>query len=81
MAAFTKWVAFVFEGHYVDTMIALILGSDFFTCSAVLAVALTKLVLYFDDKSQDSTASNGFHTEANYVFLKFFFTTLMCFCC
>ena len=56
--SFSKW-------HYVDTMIALILGGDFFTGSAVLAVALTKLVLRFDDKSQDPTASNGFHAEAN----------------
>ena len=42
--------------HYVDMIIALILGGDFFTGS-VLAVALTKLVLRFDDKSQDPTAS------------------------
>ena len=62
-------------------MIALILGGDFFTGSAILAVALTKLVLRFDNKSQDPTASNGFRAEANYVFLKFFFTMLMRFCC
>ncbi|KIJ94364.1 hypothetical protein K443DRAFT_683820 [Laccaria amethystina LaAM-08-1] len=41
----------------------LILGGDFFTGS-VLAVALTKLVLRFDDKSQDPTASNILRAEA-----------------
>ena len=53
-------------------MIALILGGDFFTGS-VLAVALTKLVLRFDDKSRDPTASNILRAEVNSVFLQFFF--------
>jgi hypothetical protein len=55
--------------------IALILGGDFFTGS-VFAVALTKLVLRFDDKSQDPIASNILRAEVNSVLLKFFFTML-----
>ncbi|TRM64190.1 adaptin N terminal region-domain-containing protein [Schizophyllum amplum] len=42
---------------------ALILGGDFFT-GAVLAVALTKLVLRFSELSQDQDALNGLRAEA-----------------
>ncbi|KAL1724291.1 adaptin N terminal region-domain-containing protein [Schizophyllum commune] len=42
---------------------ALILGGDFFT-GAVLAVALTKLVLRFSELSEDKDALNGLRAEA-----------------
>ena len=42
---------------------ALILGGDFFT-GAVLATALAKLVLRFDELTSDSTASNILRPEA-----------------
>jgi coatomer subunit beta len=41
---------------------ALILGGDFFT-GAVLAAALTKLVLRFDDSAQDKVSSNTLRAE------------------
>ena len=41
---------------------ALILGGDFFT-GAVLATALAKLVLRFDELTNDSTASNILRAE------------------
>ncbi|KAF9562275.1 coatomer protein [Agrocybe pediades] len=41
----------------------LILGGDFFT-GAVLAAALTKLVLRFDEKSEDKQASNVLRAES-----------------
>jgi hypothetical protein len=41
---------------------ALILGSDFFT-GAVLAAMLAKLVLRFDDLSQDKASSNTLRVE------------------
>jgi len=53
----------------------MMIACDFFTGS-ILAVALTKLVLRFDDKSQDPTASNILRAEVNSVLLKFFFTML-----
>ncbi|KIM38155.1 hypothetical protein M413DRAFT_447920 [Hebeloma cylindrosporum] len=49
------------ESAYTST--ALILGGDFFT-GAVLAAALTKLVLRFDDISQDKVSSNTLRAEA-----------------
>ena len=64
LSSFSKW-------HYVDMMLALILAGDFFTGS-ILAVALTKLVLRFDDKSQNPTASNILCAEVRSVFLELF---------
>jgi hypothetical protein len=42
--------------------VALLLGGDFFT-GAVLASALTKLVLRFDEKANDKAASNVLRAE------------------
>jgi coatomer subunit beta len=47
---------------------ALILGGDFFT-GAVLAAALTKLVLRFDDNAQDKVSANTLRAEVRYFFI------------
>lgn len=44
--------------------IALILGGDFFT-GAVLAAALTKLVLRFNDQATDAVSSNTLRAEVS----------------
>ena len=48
-----------------DFCAALILGGDFFT-AAVLAASLTKLVLHFDEKSQDKVACNTLRAEVGH---------------
>jgi coatomer subunit beta len=46
--------------------VALLLGGDFFT-GAVLASALTKLVLRFDEKTNDKAASNVLRAEVPFL--------------
>lgn len=47
---------------HIFNSLALILGGDFFT-GAVLAAALTKLVLRFDEKSQDKVTCHTLRAE------------------
>jgi hypothetical protein len=53
---------FISFGTFKDVMSALILGGDFFTGS-VLASALTKLVLRFDDLTDDRPKANALRAE------------------
>lgn len=59
----TSWdVAELITSGLVD--IALILGGDFFT-GAVLAAALTKLVLRFEEFTSDKTKANALRAEVS----------------
>ncbi|KAJ8588423.1 hypothetical protein M405DRAFT_842532 [Rhizopogon salebrosus TDB-379] len=49
-----------------DVVLALILGGDFFTGS-VLASTLTKLVLRFDDLTEDRPKANALRAESKFV--------------
>ena len=52
--------------RFLTLFVALLLSGDFFT-GAVLATALTKLVLRFDELTSDTTASNILRAEVCFV--------------